>query len=92
MDGNVPRQFGIYLLFWILYFTVLSSICLYIYRRIRERPPKEGKRLVPWEGQTVTAGVAWEERDRLLRKKILRIGMGFMVLPLLLPLLLRLIS
>ena len=88
MDGNVPRQFGLFLLFWILYFTILSSVCFFIYQRIRERPPKEEKRLVLWEGRTVTAVVAWEERDRLLRKKILRIGIGFMVLPLFLPFLL----
>lgn len=92
MNESAPRQFGFFLLFWILYFVIILVVCSFIYGRVREQPPKEGKRLVSWKGRTVTAVVAWEEKDRLLRKTFLRIGMGLMILPLILPLLLRLIG
>lgn len=43
-------------------------------------------------GRTASAIVAWEERDRVLRKRFLGIGVVLMLMPLLLPFLLRLIG
>lgn len=92
MEGSAARQFGLFLVFWILYFLIIYSVCTYFYLRLRGKPPKEEGGLILMGGRTVSPIVAWEERDRVLRKRFLGIGVVLMLMPLFLPFLLRLIG
>ena len=92
MDGDSAKQLGLYLLFWIAYFLIVYAACFYVYRRLRGEPPQEGNRPVLVKGQTIPAKVFWEERDKRFRKIFLRVVMILMFVPLLLPLILRLVG
>jgi hypothetical protein len=87
MDGGAARQFGWYLLFWLAYFTIVYSSLMFLYLKRRGVPPGgSGSRT-----DTISKA-AWEERDRVLRKKLVRIGFTLMVAPLLFPILLRILG
>lgn len=92
MDGNVARQLGFYLLFWVVYFLVVYSVCVYVYFKQRTLPPKEEGILVRIGGRTLTAIKAWEETDQALRKRLFRIGVGLMVAPVFLRILTELLG
>lgn len=92
MERSEARQFGLYLVFWILYFLIIYSVCTYFYLRLRGKPPKEEGRLILVGGRTVSAIVAWEEREQMLRKRFRTLGVILMLLPLFLSILLRLLS
>jgi hypothetical protein len=91
MEGSAGRVFALYLLFWIVYFLILYAGLTYFYLRLRGKPPKEEGRLVIVEGRTMTAKAAWEERDRMLRRRFRTLGVVLILLPLFLPLLLLLL-
>jgi hypothetical protein len=82
MEESVSRQFGIYLVFWIAYFAVVYSGCLWAYFRLLGRPPETGG---------TQAMAAWEEKERGLRRRFYRIGAALMLVPLLWPFIHRLI-
>jgi hypothetical protein len=83
MEGSVSRQFGVYLVFWIAYFTVVYSGCLWAYFRLLGKPPEDRGR---------QALAAWEEKERSLRRRFYRIGAVLMLIPLLWPFIRRLIG
>ena len=92
MEGGDAKQFGLYLLFWIVYFLIVYAVCTYLYTKMRGKPPKDEDRLVFIEGRTVPEKLVWQERDRQLRKRFLRIAMILMFVPLVLPFILRMIG
>ena len=92
MEGSVAKQFGLMVLFWVVYFTIIYSLCTFIYIKIRGKPPKEPDRAVQYKGRTVPSKKAWEERDRQLRKRFLWAVMSLLVAPLVLSILLRLLG
>lgn len=86
MDEESARQFGLYLGSWIAYFLVVYFSCTFLYLKWRGKPPGKNEHSIQ-KGKSATSAMAlWEERDAILRKRFLRIGMGLMALPLLWPL------
>jgi hypothetical protein len=92
MEGGDAKQFGLYLLFWIVYFFIIYAVCTYLYIKVRGEPPQDGDRIVFIEGRTVPAKLVWQERDQQLKKRFLRVAMILMFVPLLLPFILRMIG
>ena len=95
MEGGDATRFGLFLLFWIVYFLIIYLLCIYFYRKLSGKPPKEENRLILVKGRMVSAKTAWQERDQQLRKRFTRIAMILMFVPLILPvilLILRLIG
>ncbi len=88
MEGGAATRFGLFLLFWIVYFTIIYSLCTYFYIKRRGEPPKEENRPILVKGRTVSAKTAWQERDQQLRKRFMRIAMILMFVPLILPVIL----
>lgn len=88
MEGGAAIRFGLFLLFWIVYFLIIYLLCTYFYRKLSGKPPKEENRLILVKGQTVSAKTAWQERDQQLRKRFMRIAMILMFVPLILPIIL----
>jgi len=77
MEGNTSRQLAVYLIFWIAYFLVVYSGCVWAYLRLLGRPPG-GEPSGP-------AKAAWEEKERGLRRRFYRVGGTLMLIPLLWP-------
>lgn len=76
---------------WVAYFLLVYFSCHFLYLKIRGAPPANPKTLVPHEGKHVPAGEIWEERDRRLRKKFVVAGVVLVFLPLLFPILARIL-
>jgi hypothetical protein len=89
MEPSIGKQLGLAIIAWTLYFLVVFFLCNFIYRRLRGRPPKDPKATVLLRGRPASALTVWEEKDRRLRRLFIAIGVAGMLLPLLLPLVLK---
>jgi len=89
MEPSIGKQLGLATLAWILYFLIVFLVCNFIFIRLRGRPPKVPDAPVLVGGRPSTALAVWQERDRRLRRRMIVIGVGLMLLPLVLPLALK---
>jgi len=89
MEPSIGKQLGLATVVWTLYFLIVFFVCNIIYLNLRGRPPKNPGAPVIAQGRTATALTVWQERDRRLRRLFIAIGVVLMLLPLLLPLLLK---
>jgi len=89
MEPSVGKQLGIAIFFWIAYFTAVYLVCKFLYNRLRGQPPTHPDAPAVVHGKTSTRMAAWEERDRRLRRAFAAVGIILMILPLLIPIVLK---
>lgn len=89
MDPSIGKQLGLATIGWILYFLIVFLACNFIYVKLRGRPPKIPDAPVLVRGRPSTSLAVWQDRDRRMRRLMIAIGVGLMLLPLLMPLALK---
>lgn len=89
MEPITPPSLFLAILFWVIYFTVVALTCHTLYMKLRGEPPKSPNLTVMVDGKSVSAQAEWEARDKRLQRLFLGIAMVLVLLPLLLPWLLR---
>ena len=91
MDASVGKQLAFGIIGWTLYFLVIFFICHYVYLRLQGKAPGRSSALVIINGKTITALTAWEERSRKIRRSLIGVGVTLMLLPLILPAILKIL-
>lgn len=89
MEPSIGKQLGLATLVWILYFLFVFLVCNFVYIKLRGRPPKNPDAQVILRGRPAPALTDWQEKDKRLRRLFIAIGAVLMLLPLLLPLVLK---
>lgn len=89
MDSSIGKQLGLATFGWILYFLIIFFICNFTYIKLRGKPPKTPNAPVLVNGRTATALTVWQEKDQRLRRLFIAIAIALMLLPLLLPVVLK---
>jgi hypothetical protein len=89
MEPSIGKQLGLATIAWTLYFLVVFLLCNFLYHRLQGRPPKDPNATVLLRGRPASALTVWQEKDRRLRRLFIAIGGAVMLLPLLLPLVLK---
>ncbi len=72
---------------WVAYLLLVYFSCHFLYYKIRGTPPQNPKTLVPYKGEHIPAGEAWNDHERRLKKTFIIIGATLVILPLLFPVL-----
>ena len=88
MEGTA-QQFGLYLLLWIVYFLIVFSGCTFFYLKRLKKLPGPGVMVSHHGNQKALTQAEWDEMDRVLRKRVFRVGLVLMLVPLLLPIMVR---
>ena len=78
MEPSSGKILILLLLFWVVYFLVVFFSLTWLYFKLIGPEPK-----------TPAAKRPWEQRAQFLKRLIIGIGVGFMLVPLLLPLVAR---
>jgi hypothetical protein len=89
MESSIGKQLGLAILVWTLYFLIVFLICNFVYLKLRGQPPKNPDTPVIVRGKPVSALTVWQEKDKRLRCLFITIAVTLMLLPLLLPLVLK---
>ena len=88
MEGSA-QQFGLYLLLWIVYFLIVFFGCTFFYMKRLKKLPVPGVVDSRLGKQKTLTQAQWDEIDRVLRKRMFQVGLVLMLVPLLLPILVR---
>lgn len=89
MELSTGKQLALAILFWVLYFLIVFYVCRFAYLKARGRPPAHPDAPAVIEGKPSTRMTVWRDRDQRLRRIFTAVGLILMVLPLLIPLLLK---
>jgi len=90
MEPSIIKQLGLATIAWTLYFLIVFLGFNFIYHRMRGKPPKNPNTTVILRGRPTPALTLWLEKDRRLRLLFIALGLFVMLLPLLLPFILKL--
>ena len=88
-ESSVGLQLAFGIIGWTVYFLAVFFVCNFIYLRLRGKTPGRPNDPRGIHGKTPAALTAWQERDHQLRRLAVGIGITLMLLPLLLPSLLK---
>jgi hypothetical protein len=90
MPESPGLSFLILLIFWVSYFLIIFFVSHNWYLRLRGEPPKTSGTVIV-NGKKVSAMEAWETNTQRLKKKFIRWSLAAAILPLLFPIIAKLL-
>ncbi len=76
---------------WVGYFLLVYFSCHFLYFKMRGKPPQNPKTLVLHKGSHVPALEVWNDHERRLRRAFIIVGVTLVFLPLVFPILARIL-